>query len=340
LAWDNAAADKARTYLEQYSDLRACGTPDISEMKCITGDSFTIGTLIQWMLHHQFEYNGLEHVPLLYTAFICNDTGYSLYAAPSIGPMSELHKHDQYHVGGTSPKSQQFGYPPLTTEVARTIMVQLLVIMRELAEVQFVHGNPSITGLIFTDSPVSYQYEDVVVQGPITVQITNLENSSATFENIHYYPKNLRTTMYVDKSMFAPEIATRTVQMAHCAKVPSAGMCAPADVALYRLTDSTVNIYSALRHIGFPMFVGSFDFYCFMVSLMGDKSFYDAVIADASLRRVWEMMWITEDLALVQKHIESQHDTNTVINPVHILRERWLRCDIVNFIWDVVRSGL
>lgn len=343
LKWDHVSAQMARNYLAQYSNLRSCGTPDISDMRCITGDSFTIRTLIQWMIQHHFEYNGLEHIPILYTAFICDGVGYSLSAAPSIGQMSQLHKLEQYHVSGGSPKSQQFGYAPLTTEVARTIVIQLLVILRELSEVQFSHGNPSIEALTFTDSPVSYKYEDVVVQGPITVQITDLWNSSATFENVHYYPKNLRTEMYLDKSMFAPEIVTRKVSMALCDKpevVKRSSMCVPEDATLYRLSSSTVNIYTAMRQIGFPIFVGSFDFYCFMVSLMCDKSFYDAVIADHSLRSFWEMMWIPEDLGHVQKNIESQHNTDTVINPVHILRERWLRCDILNFIWDLLRSGL
>ena len=89
--------------------------------------------------------------------------------------------------------------------------------------------------------------------------------------------------MYLDRGMFVPEISTKTVSMAHCYDIgavnvsvpivcPSTlsvcpdtntyNVCQPKSITLYRLTNSTIDIYNAMRHIGFPLYIGSFDFYC------------------------------------------------------------------------------
>lgn len=383
LTWDEDSARRARNYVQQYHNLTICGTPNLNELRCITGDSFTIRTLLLWMIHYIFSDKGLPHIPLLQTAFICRGTGYSLFDMPSIGPISELHKIEAYHdidpktksmiTSSGSIKSQHFAYTPLKGNIARTIIIQLLVILLELSNIHFSHGTPSIHGLIFNKDPVSYSYDGVHVEGPITVQISDLWNSSATFNHIHYFPKNIKSSMYLERGMFVPEISTKTVSMAHCHDVgaiqeanlppivcpstvttcPDAttySLCKPQSVTLYRLTNSTLDIYNAMRHIGFPLYVGSFDFYCFMVSLMCDKSFFDAVTNDHRLYRLWSMMWLIEDLPNIERLIKEAHDieargetpssnraaSNTVIN---IIRGAWLRCDIVKYIFNLIKLG-
>ena len=270
------------------------------------------------------------------------------------------------------PRSQHLALAPLKCSVARTIIVQLLVTLLELSKVNFSHGTPSIHGLIFTKDPVSYAYDGVHVEGPVTLQISDLWNSSATFNNVHYFPKNVKSSMYLERGMFVPEISTKTVSMAHCHDTgitsfnseehdpiacpatvntcPDANTysaCKPKSTTLYRLTNSTLDIYNAMRHIGFPLYVGSFDFYCFMVSLMCDRSFYDAVTHDDRLYRLWSMMWLIEDLPNVERMIKDAHDaqvigtnarsdSNTVIN---IIRGSWLRCDIIKYIWSLIKLG-
>lgn len=379
LAWDIDAANRARFYVQQYRDLTICGTPDVTDLHCITGDSFTIRTLIVWMLHRLFEEKELPHCPVVHTAFVCRGIGYSLYNLPSIGSLPDLHKIADYHdiPKNVDLKSQHFAYAPLKSSIARTIITQLLVILLELIPVNFSHGTPSMHGLIFTKDPVSYKYDEVHVEGPITVQISDLWNASATFNGIHYFPKSVKSSMYLQKHMFVPEIATMKVSMAHCHDIGAMGpsctqpvvcpasmstcpdettyaVCQPRTTALYKLTNSTLDIYNAMRHIGFPLYVGSFDFYCFMVSLMSDKSFFDAVKQDDRLYRLWSMMWLIEDLPMIERKIEQSHaidsqsitDTGNLPNrrvasnvAVEIIRGAWLRCDVVKFIWSLLKQG-
>lgn len=376
LMWDEDSARRARNYVQQYHNLTICGTPNVKNLKCITGDSLTIRTLIMWMISKRFAEKGLPHIPMLHTAFICSGIGYSLYDMPTIGTISELHKIETYHnldTTSNSMKSQHFAYTPLKTDIARTIIVQLLVTLLELSMINFSHGTPSIHGLVFTKDPVSYIYDGVHVEGPITLKISDMWNSSATFSNTHFFPKNIKSSIYIERNIFVPEIATKTVSMAHCHDVGAIkdentgpivcpatiktcpdtttyDLCKAKEVTLYRLSNSTMDIYTALRHIGFPLYVGSFDFYCFMISLMCDKSFFDSVTKDEKLYRLWSMMWLIEDLPNIERLIKEAHDieargetptsnraaSNVVIN---IIRGAWLRCDIVKYIWSLIKLG-
>ena len=96
-----------------------------------------------------------------------------------------------------------------------------------------------------------------------------------------------------------------------------------------------------MRHIGFPLYVGSFDFYCFMVSLMCDKSFYYGLYNDPKLHRLWSMMWLSEDLERIENDIKKVHDETYTKSDnnriVDIIRGAWLRCDIIPFIWNLIK---
>jgi hypothetical protein len=366
LEWNDDLAERARRYVQQYHNLRICGTPDLTHLRCIGGDSFTIRTLIVWMIESIFKPKGLPHCPSMHSAFICRGTGYSVYTVPTIGSIDALHQHEIYH-GGQRTSKTDFSDRPLTVPVARTLMVQLLVILRELTAINFSHGTPSLYGLVFTKDPVSYQYDGFHVEGPLTVQITDLWNASATFNQVHYFTKDLKVLLYLERTLFAPDIETRIVSMAHCHEMeaidtedtppicpatlstcPDAttyALCKPRRVALYRLTRSTMDIYGAMRHIGFPLYVGSFDFYSFMVSLMCDPSFYATVTHDDRLYRLWSMMWLVEDLPRIETSIQESHRpgprapremSNLTID---IIRGAWLRCDIVNFMWSLIKIG-
>jgi hypothetical protein len=325
LQWDDEATRRAQFYLQQYHNLTLCGTPS-RPLRCIMGDSFTIRTLIVWLIASQFAEKGLPHCPNLYSVFICRNIGYSIYEMPNIGPLSELNKYFRNRDGS------------LPQPIVRSIIIQLIVMLSELTNINFSHGTPSINGLLFTNDPVSYLYDEVPIQGPITVQISDLWNASATFNGVHFFPKNLQTSIHLERNVFIPEIETKIVSMAYCDTNPTIEVCKPNATNMYRLTTATIDIYSAIRHIGFPLYAGSFDLYCFLVSLMCDPSFYNTVIHDKSLYRLWSMIWLRDDLEPVEQAIQESHKTtNTMV--IDIIRGKWLRCDIVKYLWSLIKQG-
>lgn len=374
LNWDEEAYRRTKIYLQQYTELSNCGTFSLESSKgSISGDNFTTQTLITWMLDQIFINKNLPHVQKLHTAFICNNIGYSLYEVPSIGDISDLHKIDKYHNRRCKDKC---GVVPLKPEICRAIIVQLLIIFNELSQVYFSHGAPSISALSFCKEPISYMYDGYKVESPITLQLGNFLNSSATFNGVHYFPKNIHASMHLERTMFPPEITSRVVSMAHCydagiikdnnrppsprllsmTKQPATScstcpssttnyeVCKPNNVRMFRLTHNTVDIYMALRHIGFPLYVGSFDFYCFLISLMCDKSFFLSVTKNEKLYRLWSMMWLDTDLTIVEARLKEfydlqEKDKNLSITSIDIIRGIWLRCDIISFMWKLIKQG-
>jgi len=57
LEWDMESVKRANIYHTKYYNLSTCGSKNIKNLKCITGDSFTIKTLIMWMISKIFKEN-------------------------------------------------------------------------------------------------------------------------------------------------------------------------------------------------------------------------------------------------------------------------------------------
>lgn len=343
LRWDEQAAYQAKLFVQQYNSLRSCGTPDISNLECITGDTFTIRTLILWMLYRILSEQGLsQHIPKLHTSFVCRGVGYSVYDTPTIGPLSSIKN--------------------LTVCRIRSIITQLIVLLLELSKLNYSNGMPWIDSLSFNNEPISYMYDNVHVQGDLTLQIFDMWNSSATLGGVHYFPENIKTSTHLDRGMFIPEIATKIVSMAHCHDVgginpnnnvvcpatvntcpddKTYNLCKPQNVTLFRLTNSTVEIFNAMRHIGFPLYIGSFDLYCFITALMCNENIYKIIVNDQRLYRLWSMMWLIEDIPGIEERIKYYHEigVNDRQTPINVIRGSWLRCDVVPYMWNLIKNG-
>lgn len=355
IQWDNSSMHRAQNYYRQHPNAKLCGKTLNRHAQCIVGDSFTIRTLILWTISRIFIDKGLPHCPMLHTAFVCHNIGYSLYNNTTIGAYEKF--IDSYQMNDI---------------IVKQILMQLLVILKELQQINFSHGTPSIHGLIWNKEPISYIYDNVHITSPFTLQITDLWNASATLGNVHYYSRNIRTSFSFERDFFYPEIVTKQTTMAYCqdnvvigtdrlnigcpasTKLQSCAdsqlynVCDSSRITFYKLTESTINIYSAMRHCGFPLYAGSFDCYCFIVALMCEKSFHDCVMENPNLYRIWSMMWLKEDLAKIENMIQNVFKNTDYTNDnnrenatrvIEIIKNSWLRCDIIDHLWNLFKLG-
>ena len=302
---DNVALSRAKFYKQQYSKLKSCGTPEVTSVIC--GDAFTLETLVTWRVNKLFEDNGMNHSPILHTAFVCGDSGYFLSEVCEIARS-------------------------MSVETVKSIITQLIVILKVLSEISFSHGNPIGNSLLFCKEPVSYEYDGVVVSGPVTLKITDFSNSSMTVNGAHYFPENVKNQLKASDNMFVPEIFRKDIVPTYCS-TEEGKTCEISSAVLYKLSSKTMDLYNAIRHIGFPLYSGSFDFYCFIVGLMSSKDFREAVLNDDDLRRLWYMIWIDEDLVKVEKELE---ENNGVLN---ILHNKELRCDVLDHVWNFIKTS-
>lgn len=307
---DEKASEKAQSYVSQHRGALTCGTNINTNTRCVSGDNFTIRILVMWMIIKKFKEKSMPHYLNLYTAFVCGNKGYSLMDVPTIGSLAILYETPDYHTSG----------------ISQTIFHQLVVSLNELSMMNFSHGNPSIEALVFGKEPVSYKYDGFHINGAITLKIIDMWNSSATFANVHYFSKDIKDELYMERNIFIPEFETSRIDGSQ----------------LYRLSSDNISLYMAIRSIGFPLFSGSFDMYFFMTSLMCDKHFYLNFMKDNKLKRIWKLMWLPEQFPKIEALIIKQHNldmpVNNFENIINIIKGFWLRCDIIKYVWNMIKT--
>ena len=205
----------------------------------------------------------------------------------------------------------------INKDMIKSIILQLLVILTELGKYDFYHDDPT---LIFTKDPISYIYSGKHIEGSITVKISNLAKSSITFNNIRFFEKNAQTAVHMEKNTFVPEI--------------------PKMKQYYKLTNTNIDLYRSMRKIGIPIFSDSFNFYCFMLSLMSNKHFFDVVMNDITLYDLWKNMWLEENLSYVENLVAELHDISNIDNNMifDTIKGLWLRSDIVNHMFNSIKK--
>lgn len=341
LKWDKYAEHIYEVYTERYKLSLQCGTPRFDKFRAIEGDSFSIRTIIMWVIYDLFKKYNLPHCPKIYTAFVCGNNAYSMYDVPSIGSFKQV--------------LQSY---PVTGALIYSIILQLLVISHTLKQLHFSHGMPSINSMSFNKNPVSYMYDGVKIVGPITLQLADMWHSSAVINNVHYYSSDITSTIRAERSMYTPEIQTMNLPTAYCAaynsnlSCPSTKVCDKIDTictensaVYYKLSGDNIDSYNAVRHMGFPIYSGSFDLYCWIVSMMLDNRVFTTVVNDPMLNSLWMSMWTKADMDTIHTRLAQIHEmqeTMTNMEKRHLELEVisgvWLRCDIGDYLWSVVKS--
>lgn len=327
LRWDPQADHRNKLYLSSYPAVASCGTETTDNTRCVVGDSFTTKILTSWIVERVMINKDIPHTLRMHTAFVCRNTGYTMSDYPRLGTIAHLQHHKQYLDSGElrSPKARRDVWYPLKSNVVRSIILQLVVALKELSSINFVHGAPSANVLLFRERDCDYTYEGLRVTSPITLKIGDYSNSSFTFNDIHVYPYSKKFDFYAKRTPYVPEIRTIRNVMSYCQlneSAPTSDVCRKTAFNIYRLKGDMINIFSYMRHSGIPIYAGSFDFYCFMVSLMCDKAFYNTVMNNQEIYRLWSMMWLLEDLPVIEERITQQHDILQQANRVKSPRKK------------------
>lgn len=53
------------------------------------------------------------------------------------------------------------------------------------------------------------------------------------------------------------------------------------------------------------------------------------------------MMWLHDDLSSVEQAIVDTHKgtNHAMVVVIDIIRGRWLRCDIIKYLWSLIKKG-
>lgn len=322
LGRDLEAEEKSREYLAKHKNLTSCGTPNLSDFTCISGDSFTISSLVNIFLYENFEELGLPHIDKIQSAFVCHEMGYHIYQIPDIGSFDELVKIEEY--------IDEFG--KLKGEIVKGIILQLVVIYHELGKFYFSHGKPDLSSLLFDSNPCEYNYGDIRIRCPVTVILSNFCNSSLNnFSNCRYFSKSFCDEINLKKITFSPNIEIRESEMSYCSKNKSE-ICS-GNYSFYKLDDDSFDVFNTMRHLGLPLFTSSFDFYFTMIALKSRKEF-DLESHNVSAN-IWQLMWSKEDLESLNERMQIKGENITILS---LIKGLWLRCNPLQVILKYLDS--
>jgi hypothetical protein len=276
----------------------------------ITGDPFTMSTIISWGVQELFYRNNLPHIQASKNSFVCGGIGYSVDETPSIGNIFCLE-----HIADYTTTKKVF-----KKKIIVSILAQLLVSLKQLTKINAVHGNPSIKTILFSKSPATYTYEGFISDAPITLKLDNWERASLMTHGVVYTTNNF---LRLDNSKVIQKIKTKILDGSQ----------------VYRMNDNTGHTH--YNHL----YGGSNDLYGFLVALMLNKTFYKSMFYYKPAKIWWEKVWVNETREKLERKLQIFHTETNPNNDmriceafpiVEVLKGMWLKCDVVEPLLDLL----
>ena len=324
-----------------------CNDKDVCQIKTIYNyigtDPFSNNTLINWILNDRLEKLGIPNVIQMHTAFVCNRIGFSLYEYPDIGRVRHLQEYSDLleHSIKPSPTAKADTKVPITKDTVKGIIMQLFGTLHALRTVDFSHGNPCSRSILFKKDPVSYLYNGVHIECPITMKLCDFAYSGITINSNRFYNKSVIADEEISKKQFKPVITTTSITPFTFNQEDIS------EITIYRLKDpqkyfQEAMMFMYLKHLGLPLYQSSFDAYAFMISLMADRAFYITLMNDESMYLLWRRMWLPEEFEKVQDKILKLHESpdpmTRVEKVLRFLADLGLRCDMIDYGWDMIKT--
>jgi hypothetical protein len=92
--------------------------------------------------------------------------------------------------------------------------------------------------------------------------------------------------------------------------------------------------------MGLPILQGSFEFYCFLISLLCEDSFYTTFIENEKLRTIWYSLWKENEYESVNSNL-LKLKTKDVIEYEDItgfVSKYYLRSDALKHFWECISN--
>lgn len=257
--------------------------------KCEQNDKFNstlTNILINWYLMFQ-------SLPVLsiHMAFNCGHSTYILEEEPSFRHYLDLPDNYQNPI---------------------YLLIQLMITLKQLQQFSFLHGEPTLSAIVFDDCPTHYEFENIQIDSPYQLKFQNFTYSSLTLlDSLTISPDQLFAGPSQCLSLKFPSLSDKYLKF-------------PNDYRQIQILISQSNTFIS----------SAIEFYCFIVSLMTIPKFYQLILNDANLSHWWQSLWLT-DYHLLTSRLMSSHRISdygsSLINIYSILYNLSLRLDVLSW---------
>jgi len=220
----------------------------------------------------------------------------------------------------------------LKTDIIYEIFKQAMVIVKSLTLYNFFHRDINSNTLLFFSDYCSYIYDNVYVDCPITLKISDLSLSSITINNeIRLYNQSNIIDEEIEKMQY--KILLNIIdEINFCSKNNTYNF----KNIINNFQKYTIYIY--LMNLGIPMFQSSLNVYIIMIILMSYINFYNEFIKSDKLMSIWKKMWNIEDYNILMENIKELHkdinSTSHLDKIMKFLSNYQLKCDVLDLIWS------
>lgn len=302
----------------------------ITKKNNVISDEFTNQLLVTWSVDAALSEQKMKLCADLVTGFICHDHGYFIHEVPEIARFSGLQEPEYVEASPTvnSPTAKADLRLPLRSSIATSIITQLFSGLRALLPRQFSHGAPSVRALSFSKTPASYLYDGYHVRGPLTLKLGDFRDSSIQI------PTTQGPIQLKSKSPTAERYRARLLMN-------------PVETKTIIASGSHFKVFRLMPNQGRQLLASAgpassaLEAYAFMVGLMAEQPFHQAVVHNPELARWWHRMWLPQELPIIQDRVVGVHhrlDTSPLATAsiLDLLSGLHLRLDVIDHLWKLI----
>jgi hypothetical protein len=233
---------------------------------------------------------------------------------------------------------------PLNEKAVVSIIKQLTVILHFYNKYSLVHGRPSIEYIQITNNSCNYKYGDIIVDSPVTLHIDPSFYTSFNFENdkgefvrlnskiINYNINLLEYPIKKVDILISP--ISRSVPDNNT--IPLIQSLRSHFVYCYKIGEKISNFTNLQTYYGIPLLQGSFEFYCFIICLLYEDSFYTTFMENYILKNIWIGMWRDSEYEDMNRELQNlkTRDVLTHEDVISFVSNYYLRVDIIKYFYD------
>jgi hypothetical protein len=234
---------------------------------------------------------------------------------------------------------------PINEDIVFSILKQLVCILHFYNKYTFIHGRPCLEYLNFTTSHCKFKYGDMEIDSPITLHIDPSLYTSFSYETDEktrlrmvsiFEEENTPRNINVPIESIDISINQNSKQINDNYEIPMINELKKHLIYCYKIGNKNFDFIKYQTYYGIPILSDSFEFYCFLISLIFEDSFYSTFMENSTLIYIWENLWKNSEFEemtlhlsnLKKKDVLSHGDIVDFISCYHI------RTDVIKFFYE------
>lgn len=203
-----------------------------------------------------------------------------------------------------------------------SIIKQLVATLYFLSSYNFVHGNPSVEYLSFDNKHVKYKYNHLSINTDHNLIFNVCTQTSISLHKndnfYHFIKSNIKFNNPIKNLDTYPGNNYIDVLKLKIPYYPG-----------YK--DSRVIGFKVSEPIQIPIFSGSFDCCCFMISIMYEEKWREELLKNQEFMNIWKNLWKEDEYPDLMKDIKNFKGRNNFKSVFKLIKKYYIRTDALDY---------